>query len=155
MSSRSATDCEDSERSEASGESSEEEHYRSSAEEEEQSDGKENNKDRKETNKSVIHQPSFIKKKKQHRRTVLRNKIRSAEQHPLKKNAKNRAPRQTRLRTVPSKSYEDKFDDGKPVRRTVHIPPGAKRATIIVKQAGTADRVLDLYSQKRCQILGA
>ena len=151
-SSRSATDCEDSERSEASGESSEEERYRSSAEE--QSDGKENNKVRKES-KSLIHQPStFIKNKKQHHRTVLRNKIHSAEQRPLKKNAKNRA-RQTRLRTVPSKPYEEKFDDSKPVRRTVHVPPGAKRATIIVKQAGTADRVLDLYSQKRCQILGA
>ena len=80
MSSRSATDCEESEHdSNASSDSSDEreEHYRSSADE--QSDGKEN-KNRKDSKSS--HQPSFIKIKKQ-RRAVLTTKIRGA-QHPLK-----------------------------------------------------------------------
>ena len=45
-------------------------------------------------------------------------------------------------------------DEERTVKRTIHIPPTAKRATLIVKQSGAANRVLDLYYRKRCEILG-
>ena len=142
------------ENSHASSDSSDEReelHHRSSADEQQSEDGKEN-KNRKDSKSNQ--QRSFIKNKKQHSNTVLTSKIRDAQQ-PLKKNRKTRA-RQTRIRTIPAprQPCESSLDESRTVRRTVHIPPAAKRATVIVKKAGTADRAVDLYYHKRCRILG-
>ena len=163
MNGRSAAnfEAEDSSVEEIASESSEEEEDSSSDEFSDCKGNKERTTEKESTQVSnSSRKASFSKNKpKPHRNIETINK-KHTFQRPhknsesiTKKNNKLTASVRTAANSVRSR-VEPYKDDERTIKRTIHIPPTAKRATLIVKQSGAANRVLDLYYRKRCEILG-
>ena len=164
MNGRSAAnfEAEDSSVEEIASESSEEEEDSSSDEFSDCKGNKERTTEKESTQEvsNSSRKASFSKNKpKPHRNIETINK-KHTFQRPhknsesiTKKNGKLTASVRTAATSVRSR-VEPYKDEERTIKRTIHIPPTAKRATLIVKQSGAANRVLDLYYRKRCEILG-
>ena len=165
MNVRSATnfEAEDSSVEEIASESSEEEEDSSSDEFSDCKGNKERTTEKESTQVSnTTSKPSFSKNKSKTHRNIETINKKHTSQHPhkkseiiTKKNNKITANVRTAANTVRSRVERHPYkDDERTIKRTIHIPPNAKRATLIVKQSGAANRVLDLYYRKRCEVLG-
>ena len=167
MNVRSATnfEAEDSSVEEIASESSEEEEEEDSSNDEfsDRKSNKERTTEKESTQVSnTTSKLSFSKNKSKTHRNIETINKKHTSQHPhkkseiiTKKNNKITANVRTAANTVRSRVERHSYkDDERTIKRTIHIPPNAKRATLIVKQSGAANRVLDLYYRKRCEVLG-